>query len=304
MSNDGAALRAAVPMSNARAEASRRNGARSKGPKSPEGKARAAQNALEHGMRATKHVMLPQEDGAEFAALETAVLAELVPVGALQTLLARRVAIAAWRLARADRMEAEALEFRSYDGANPGLALIRDGNATRSLETLLCYRAAAMAELARAQDAQGAPGRAGGASNDRPGSFAERTRAPHGIRAFRTTHGRPRPARDRGARARAAAPTRAAPEHRPSAPTERTRAPARVGTCAPSGVRPARPTRAWRYPARARHPLDAERTRAGTSAAAGAGVADLARGSSGRSCERRRAHTIGSGRCRRAPDSA
>jgi hypothetical protein len=42
------------------------------------------------------------------------------------------------------------LEFRSYEGANAGLALIRDGNGTRSFETLLRYRGAAMAEFWRA----------------------------------------------------------------------------------------------------------------------------------------------------------
>jgi hypothetical protein len=93
--------RAATPVSNARAVASRKNGAKSRGPKSPEGKARAAQNALKHGMRAQKYVVLPQEDAAAFAALETTILAELAPVGVLQTLLARRVAVAAWRLERA-----------------------------------------------------------------------------------------------------------------------------------------------------------------------------------------------------------
>jgi hypothetical protein len=150
MSSAGAAPRAAVPVSNARAEASRRNGARSRGPKTPESKARSAQNALKHGMRAQKYVVLPQEDAAAFEALEAAILAELAPQGALQTLLARRVAVAAWRLERADRLEAEVLEFRSSEGANAGLALIRDGNGTRSFETLMRYRGAAMAEFMRA----------------------------------------------------------------------------------------------------------------------------------------------------------
>jgi hypothetical protein len=50
----------------ARAEASRRNGAKSCGPKTPKGKARSAQNALKHGFRAQKHVVLPDEDGAAF----------------------------------------------------------------------------------------------------------------------------------------------------------------------------------------------------------------------------------------------
>ena len=106
MSRVGAAPRAAVPVSNARAEASRRNGAKSRGPKTEEGKARSARNALKHGMRAQKFVVLPDEHGAEFAALEAALVEELAPVGALQVVLARRVAIAAWRLARADRLAA------------------------------------------------------------------------------------------------------------------------------------------------------------------------------------------------------
>ena len=150
MSSAGAAIRATVPISSARAEASRKNGAKSRGPRTPEGKARSAQNALKHGLRAQKYVVLPQEDAAAFEALETAILAELAPTGALQTLLARRVAVAAWRLERADRLEAEVLEVRSYEGANPGVALIRDGNGTRAFETLMRYRGAAMAEFWRA----------------------------------------------------------------------------------------------------------------------------------------------------------
>src|SRR5262245_14483788 len=93
-------------MSSARAEASRRNGAKSRGPNTPVGKARSAQNALKHGLRALKYVVLPDESDAEFQALEAAMVAELAPVGALQTVLARRVAVAAWRLACADRLAA------------------------------------------------------------------------------------------------------------------------------------------------------------------------------------------------------
>ena len=87
---------------------------------------------------------------SSFAGLEAALLAELAPVGALQAVLARRIAVAAWRLARADRIEAELFEERCYADGGAGLALIRDGNGTRSFETLLRYRGAAMAEFWRA----------------------------------------------------------------------------------------------------------------------------------------------------------
>jgi hypothetical protein len=152
MSSAGAAPRAAVPVSSARAEASRKNGARSRGPTTPEGKARSAQNALKHGMRAQKYVVLPEEDAAEFAALEAALILELAPQGVLQSILVRRIARAAWRLERAERLEVELFEerLRAVRDGGVGLALIRDGNGTRSFETLLRYRGAAMAEFWRA----------------------------------------------------------------------------------------------------------------------------------------------------------
>jgi hypothetical protein len=94
--------------------------------------------------------VLPDEDGTEFAALEAALTLELAPVGALQAVLAERIAAAAWRLARADRIEAELLVYRCGDDGDLALALVRDGNGTKSFETLLRYRGAAMAELMRA----------------------------------------------------------------------------------------------------------------------------------------------------------
>ena len=150
MSSAGAAARAAVSVSSARAEASRKNGARSRGPRTAEGKARSAQNALKHGLRAEKYVVLRDEDRDAFAALEAAIIGELAPEGVLQTILARRIARAAWRLERAERLEVELFEERHVPTGSLGLALIRDGNGTRSFETLLRYRGAAQAELWRA----------------------------------------------------------------------------------------------------------------------------------------------------------
>jgi hypothetical protein len=149
MSSVGAAPHAAVPVSSARAAASRKNGARSRGPKTAEGKARSAQNALKHGLRAQKHVVLPEEDGGEFAALAAALVEELAPVGALQAVLAQRIAVAAWRLARADRIEAEILGHQRGRDGDLGLAVIRDANGAGALATLLRYRGNALAEFTR-----------------------------------------------------------------------------------------------------------------------------------------------------------
>jgi hypothetical protein len=140
----------AAPISSARAEASRLNGAKSRGPKTPEGKARAAQNALKHGFRAQKYVVLPDEDAAAFEALEAALIEELVPEGALQTVLAQRVVAATWRLARAERLEAELFAENHSAGRSLGLALIRECNGARSFDTLLRYRGGTLAELWRA----------------------------------------------------------------------------------------------------------------------------------------------------------
>ena len=126
MSNAGAAsLAALIP---ARAAASRRNGAKSRGPKTPEGKARSAKNALKHGLCAQYTVVLGDEDLAAFEALEAALMAELAPQGTLQAVLARRIVAASWRLERAERIEGELLAHTMRDTASFGLGLIRDCN--------------------------------------------------------------------------------------------------------------------------------------------------------------------------------
>jgi hypothetical protein len=103
-SNVAASL--AALLSPARAEASRRNGAKSRGPATPEGKARTSRNALKHGLCAGHHVVVEGESPEAFAAFEAALVDDLAPAGALQKLLAGRIARAAWRLERAERLAA------------------------------------------------------------------------------------------------------------------------------------------------------------------------------------------------------
>ena len=138
-----------ISLTPARAAASRRNGAKSQGPRTAEGKARSAKNALRHGMCAEEFVVLYDEDEQAFAALEAALLEELAPQGALQRILAGRIVRAAWRLERAERIEIELFEFRMGTDGDLALALIRDGNGTRSFDTLMRYRGSALAELFR-----------------------------------------------------------------------------------------------------------------------------------------------------------
>ena len=256
MSSAGAASRAAVPASNARAEASRRNGAQSRGPKTPEGKLRSAQNALKHGLRAQKYVVLPDEDAAGFAALEAALGDELAPQGVLQRILVGRIARAAWRLDRAERLEVELFAERllAVPDGGPGLALIRDGNGTRSFDTLLRYRGAAQAEFMRSL------------------RMLEALQAEQAARPVRPAALRKAPAPGAPLRPAAVAPILAA--EAVDRPASRHRSPIEPESCgnprksgppddraSPSGSNPgAAPVRPLPHPPRTRGVLDAERT--------------------------------------------
>src|SRR5919106_7011760 len=69
------------PGLSARALASRKNGARSRGPKTAAGKARSARNALKHGLCAKKLLVLPEEDAGQFRALEAGPAKKPAPPG-------------------------------------------------------------------------------------------------------------------------------------------------------------------------------------------------------------------------------
>src|SRR4051812_48546954 len=89
-----------VTSSERRLAANRRNAARSTGPRTPEGKAVVALNALKHGLL-SREALVRGESEAELVAFAKRMRAQLAPVGELELLLADRVVSSAWRLRRA-----------------------------------------------------------------------------------------------------------------------------------------------------------------------------------------------------------
>ena len=115
-----------------KAEIARANGALSKGPISPEGKARSAMNATRHGLSARTMVLGEGEDGSELAALRGALLARWQPVDAAEAHLVEELVFAAWRQVRLRAVE-DAVLARAERGEMPSPAL-------PSLATLMRYR--------------------------------------------------------------------------------------------------------------------------------------------------------------------
>ena len=93
------------PRSPAQIEASRRNGARSRGPVTAEGKARASRNALKHGLTAMYHLVLEDEAPSELEEMTARLMAEVDPLSEIEARIARRLAIAFWKGERAERIE-------------------------------------------------------------------------------------------------------------------------------------------------------------------------------------------------------
>jgi hypothetical protein len=94
--------------SDAQIEANRRNAQNSTGPKTQQGKERARRNALRHGL-AAEHILLIDEDAADFTEFSAGMRRALGPVGAAETVLVERIVMANWRLRRVWRQEAAAL---------------------------------------------------------------------------------------------------------------------------------------------------------------------------------------------------
>jgi hypothetical protein len=82
-----------------KAEAARANGAKSRGPATPEGRAKSSRNSLRHGLSA-KSVVLPAESREQFHLLLDAHIQQFHPANPVEMDLVEAMAVARWRLRR------------------------------------------------------------------------------------------------------------------------------------------------------------------------------------------------------------
>ena len=125
-----------------------------RGPRTPEGKARSAMNALRHGLRARCFALLPEEDPAEWAEHLADLRAGLGPADAAEEKLVTALAVAMWKEIRADRQEAEVLA--AIPPLGPGRPCggdLQQPQHALSLSTAVRYASAAGMATQRAQRA-------------------------------------------------------------------------------------------------------------------------------------------------------
>jgi hypothetical protein len=111
-----------------RIEANRRNAQRSTGPKTAEGKARVAQNAVVHGLL-SRETLLPDEDPQMLDTLAETMGAALNPEGPQEQLPVEMMVRALWRLRRLGRVEAGIFAWKHY-----GILVERASHEAKSYE--------------------------------------------------------------------------------------------------------------------------------------------------------------------------
>jgi hypothetical protein len=140
----------------AQVTANRLNAQRSTGPRTTEGKAAVALNAVKHGLRA-QMVVLPGEAEDEYARFCEEMMEDLRPQGLSEREVAERIVGLAWRLRRAGRyhdavfaalyeQQVAALADTSSEAGDPGAAdrvlgqmLLADFSGPRVLERVQLY---------------------------------------------------------------------------------------------------------------------------------------------------------------------
>lgn len=115
--------------SDAQRRANAENAQRSTGPRTPQGKARSARNALKHGIYASAAAAIPgghfEEKQAEVDAFIDTIVDALDPRDGLEEAQAERIAVYYLQLRRLNRFEAEALVAATAD-VSPESKLLHD----------------------------------------------------------------------------------------------------------------------------------------------------------------------------------
>ena len=140
-----------------KSDTARINGSKSRGPVTPEGKAKSSRNALRHGLTAG-FAVLPHEDKSDFEQLLDALIARYQPADEPEMELVHAMAVARWRLRRIGTLEsclfdnelgALAGRYRRRVRRNqrlrpPLLRLPQAGRVRPLLELLMRYEASLM----------------------------------------------------------------------------------------------------------------------------------------------------------------
>lgn len=98
---------ASKPISPAKLAANRRNGQKSKGPKTEEGKSRSRWNAVKHGVLSRRLLVLNDDDRKTYALLLENLERDLNPSNAPEQIVVEQIAMCYWRLQIAYGYEAE-----------------------------------------------------------------------------------------------------------------------------------------------------------------------------------------------------
>jgi hypothetical protein len=128
--------------------ANRANAQKSTGPKTPEGKAHSALNAITHDFAASTH-FLDGEDPEDFYGLQLSLVREFQPATTMETILVEKLVHNQWLSLRAIRLQNDALRYRMEP---------RHGETPHDLGLLIRYQTSAdrafhraHAELVKAQ---------------------------------------------------------------------------------------------------------------------------------------------------------
>jgi len=119
-------------------ETNRLNSLRSTGPKTPEGKRIASQNACKLGIF-SRELLLHDESELDLQVLARGVRADLRPDGPMEHMLVELIISILWRLRRVLRIESELFEmYRTYKGVkgDAAVAFAHDASQLSCLERL------------------------------------------------------------------------------------------------------------------------------------------------------------------------